>query len=269
MRSFLLRSVNRFPAAKALLKRLRNRLTPATSVSSDYREIDASDRNSESERLVNSWKEEQLPERQRALVDKQLREYRSGTSFQVFDVFIAALDTADGLANDATILEIGCSSGYYSEVLDIAGKKLAYTGCDYSESFISLARSLYPGIQFDVEDATRLKYADSQFDMVVSGCCLLHIPEYEAAIAETTRVARDYVVFHRTPVVYGQETRYYRKKAYGTETIEIHFSEYEFLNLISQNGLVLVETFTLHDTPDPRNAAVGSALRTYLCRKSI
>ncbi len=241
----------------------------STSVSSHYVEISEAERDAESRRLASSWKEEHLPGRQRALVETQLRDYRGGRPIDVFNVFIEALDAAVDLSTDATLLEIGCSSGYYSEVLKVAGKTLRYEGCDYSESFITLARTLYPDVPFAVEDATRLTYPDQRFDVVVSGCCLLHIPEYGAAIAEAARIAKHYVIFHRTPVVYGQATRYFRKQAYGVETVEIHFAEDELLKLFSQNGLTLEKTITLYETRDPTGQSMGSAGRTYLCRKGI
>jgi hypothetical protein len=100
--------------------------------------------------------------------------------------------------------------------------------------------------------------------VVISGCCLLHIPEYEAAVAETARVARQYAIFHRTPVVLGQPNRYYRKQAYGVETVEIHFNEPQFLALLAQHGLELTKTSTLSQEGDELN---GSAVRTFLCRK--
>lgn len=268
MSSYLVKLLHRFSSFKARLWALGGRLASPASVSSHYIEIGAAERDSEALRLANSWKEELLPKRQRSLVDDHLQKYRNGAQVDVFDTFIVALNAADALAKNTTLLEIGCSSGYYSEVLEIANKNLTYTGCDYSEGFISLARLLYPGTRFDVEDATRLSYPDSQFDVVVSGCCLLHIPDYKTAIIETARVAKDFVIFHRTPVVYGQDTRYFRKQAYGVETIEIHLSEDEFLNLIIQSGLKLEKTITLHEARDHANPSVGSASRTYLCRKS-
>jgi len=241
----------------------------STSVSSHYVEIGEADRESESRRLASSWKEENLPSRQRTLVENQLKDYRGGKPVDVFDVLIEAVDAAKDLSATATVLEIGCSSGYYSEVLKIAGKTLIYEGCDYSESFISLARSLYPNIRFAIEDATQLSYPDQRFDVVVSGCCLLHIPEYGSAIAEAARIAKDYVIFHRTPVVYGQPTRYFRKQAYGVETVEIHFEEDELLALFEKNGLALENTITLYETRDTNDHSVGSAGRTYLCRKGL
>lgn len=269
MRTVASRVLRMFPKVKALLLVIRGHLAPSLPVSSNYQEIDVGSRDEESVRLVDSWKDELLPARQRALADIQLQNFRDRKKVDVFDVFIASLDAAQGLPNDGTLLEIGCSSGYYLEVLEIAGKSFRYRGCDYSEGFISLARSIYPDGTFDTEDATRLSYADREFDVVVSGCCLLHIPDYGKAIAEAARVAKDFVIFHRTPIVFGQQTKYFRKLAYGLETIEIHLSEEEFFSLADRSGLELLKTITLHETRDQQEATVGSANRTFIFRKCI
>jgi SAM-dependent methyltransferase len=265
--SFIHTTLNRFPVLKRRLKRLREQLLPAASVSSHYIEIDSARRDSESSRLAASWKASDLPARQRELVERQLKEYRGGASIDVFDVFTAALREIDSLPAAGSLLEIGCSSGYYSEVLEVNGLSLRYRGCDYSDAFIDMARRIYPALSFDVEDATRLSYQNDAFDVVVSGCCLLHIPDYQAAIAESARVAKEYVIFHRTPVVYGEPTKYFRKQAYGVETIEIHFSEPELLDSFRVHGLEVQSTFTLNESADPRDYSTGNANRTYLCRK--
>ncbi len=173
----------------------------------------------------------------------------------VFDVLVRALRELPGLRPDASVLEIGCSSGYYADVLKIAGVNVSYTGCDYSDAFVALAREIYPGLRFEVQDATALHYADESFDVVISGCCLLHIPEYETAVAETARVAREYAIFHRTPVVIGEPTKYFRKRAYGVETVEIHFNEPAFLALLEAHGLALQKTYTLSEEQDPARCA--------------
>ena len=264
----MLRTVlNRFPALKLRLKRLRELITPVSSVSSQYVEMDQTKADSEAARLRNSWKSDELPLRQRELVDRQLSEFRRGAPIDVFDIMVRALRGLGDIDQDSTILEIGCSSGFYSEVFSIAGLHLQYSGCDYSESFIGLARERYPNLVFDVGDATALRYADNSYDIVVSGCCLLHIPEYEQAIKETTRVAKRYAVFHRTPVVLGQPTKYFRKLAYGVPTVEIHFNETQFLALLEQHGLKLLATYTLSEEPDRNDPKCGSANRTYVCRK--
>lgn len=256
--------LNRFPRLKAMLKRQLRWARPSSGVSSHYESLKEGEAEATSSRLRSAWQAQELPQRQRELVDRQLAAYRRGEIVDVFSVMTRALRALPSDVRGLSVLEVGCSSGFYSEVFDIAGLGIHYTGCDYSDAFIALARQKYPALRFDVEDATSLAYGDDAFDVVISGCCLLHIPEYQAAVAETARVARRYAIFHRTPVVLGQPNVYYRKQAYGVETVEIHFNEPQFLELLANSGLEVMATYTLDET---LHRGVGSANRTYVCRK--
>jgi ubiquinone/menaquinone biosynthesis C-methylase UbiE len=267
MRAIIVSILNNFPSLKRLLRTMRDYLLPTTSVSASYIHLNNEDAMAEGQRLRDSWQDDTLPQKQRSLVDQQLHQYRSGASIDVFDVFVTALRALPLQSPRAALLEIGCSSGFYSEVVDIAGLSINYSGCDYSDAFIRLAKERYPLIDFCVADATALYYKDRSFDVVVSGCCLLHIPEYVKAVQETVRVARDYVVFHRTPVVWGQPEQWYSKQAYGVETVEIHFNEPEFLALLVSNGLELIATHTLSEECADQSRIRGQACRTYVCRK--
>ena len=267
MKAAIASALNRLPFLKRVLKGVRNRLFPGAAVSSHYVSLQADEAGTEGQRLRTAWQDIALPQKQRELVEQQLKQYRAGVRIDVFDVFANSLRALPDLAPGMSLLEIGCSSGFYSEVLDIAGLPMKYTGCDYSDAFIRLAREKYPAIEFAVEDATSLHYPDRSFDVVVSGCCLLHIPEYPKGIEETARVARSYAIFHRTPVVWGQLEQWYRKKAYGVETVEIHFNEPEFLALLARNGLELIATHTLSEESADASGAQGHASRTYVCRK--
>ena len=256
----------RFPKTKALAKHLRDRLRPSSGISSRYVELEADEAAKESARLRGAWQAYELPKRQRALVDRQLAEFRCGGAVDVFDVMVKALRELPENVDGMSLLERGCSSGYYAEVLEIAGIGVAYSGCDYSPAFVDMAREKYPGMRFDVEDATALRFADDALDIVVSGGCLLHIPQYAQAVAETARVARRYAVFHRTPVVLGQPEKRYRKLAYGVETVEIHFNEPQFLALLAESGLQLIATYTLSEG---MAGGIGKAERTYVCKKVV
>jgi ubiquinone/menaquinone biosynthesis C-methylase UbiE len=163
-----------------------------------------------------------------------------------------------------SLLEVGCSSGYHSEVLALRDVNLRYCGCDYSPAFIELGRGLHPGLRLDVADATALPYADGEFDIVLSGCCLLHIADYRRAIAEAARVARRHVLFLHTPVVHTTPTQYFTKQAYGVKTVEIHFSESELVGHFAANGLRVVAVETL-STDWRRGDAF--AMKTYLCER--
>ncbi len=48
------------------------------------------------------------------------------------------------------------------------------------------------------------------------------------------------------------------------ETVEIHFNEPQFQELLARHGLELIATYTLHELVQ---GGIGSANRTYVCRK--
>lgn len=265
MRSSLRSVLNRFPRLKRLLKSLAQRLPGGSGVSSHYVQIQGRPAEQEFSRLRGAWQSQDLPARQRELVDTQLAALRRGESVDVFDVMTRALRALPSDVRGMSVLEVGCSSGFYSEVFEITGLDVSYAGCDYSDAFIGLARQRYPARRFDIEDATALRYGDNEFDIAISGCCLLHIPEYQVAVAETARVARRYAIFHRTPVVLGRANVYFRKQAYGVETVEIHFNEPQLLKLFERQGLELIATYTLDEFV---HDGVGSANRTYVCKKT-
>ncbi len=218
--------------------------------------------------LSEAWQNPEVPQRQYELfVKKQLEDYRNGQPLDVYDNIIDIIK--DNIDIDATksILEIGCSSGYYNEALKIKGVKAEYSGCDYSGAFIDFARKLYPGIDFQEQDARSLTYPDSSFNIAISGCCLLHIMAYEKALAETARVAKDYVIFHRTPVLHKKETSYFIKTAYGVKMFEIHFNERELFRLMKKNDLRIIDVITF-DACFEESIGDFYAYKTYLCEKT-
>jgi len=256
------RWLRRHPAIKATVKRLL--LPLRRDVSTGYRPIAPTAATEIAGRFRDSWRDDQLPDRQRRLVDPQLQRYANGEPNAMFD---ALVDLLRPLPLDrGTLLEIGCSSGYYSEVLAHRRVPLAYRGCDYSDAFVRMARHYYPAVTFDVADATALPYPDRAFDVVVSGCCLLHIPEYQQAVRETARVARHYAIFHRTPVLASSPTRYFTKEAYGVKTVEIHFDEGELMRLFAQHHLQLIDLRTIAVDWHGGDAVLN---RTYLCGKLL
>lgn len=258
--------VERYPGLKAALKALIRPFRAETSA--DYVELEAGDREATAVSLKEAWRAAEIPQKQRSGVDRLLADYRAGHACLQFDALVDMLRplTLQASRGDAlTVLEVGCSSGYYSEVFAIKGLDVRYAGCDYSEAFVQMARRIYPALDFRVEDATALRYADASHDVVVSGGCLLHIPDYEAAIREAARVARRYVVFHRTPVLHRRPTTYFTKRAYGVKTVEIHFNEQELVQSFARHGLYVIDITTL-DT-DWRDGD-AYATKSYLCEKA-
>lgn len=146
---------------------------------------------------------------------------------------------ATGISNPR-LLEVGCGSGYYSEVFATLLKgDVRYAGIDYSGAMIARARANYPSATFKVADATNLPYIEAAFDIVFNGVSLMHIVDYPAAIREAERVASRYCVFHTVPVFADHPTTFLRKYAYGAPVVEVVFGKQELMALCRDTGLRL------------------------------
>jgi SAM-dependent methyltransferase len=146
---------------------------------------------------------------------------------------------ATGLANPR-LLEVGCGSGYYSEVFaTLLPGGVRYTGIDYSGAMIARARAHYPATAFEAADATKLPYANGAFDVVFNGVSLMHIIDYVAAIREAARVAAGFCVFHGVPVFHDYRTTFLSKYAYGAPVVEVVFGKQELMSHCRDAGLVL------------------------------
>jgi protein-L-isoaspartate O-methyltransferase len=163
---------------------------------------------------------------------------------QVYQTLADALKpySKEGLS----ILEIGCASGYYFEILEyLLSHKFAYEGVDYSSALIRMAKNLYPLTPFHVADGARLPFVNNHFPVVISSCILLHVPNFRDHIRETARVAGKVVIAHRTPVCRNRPTQYIKKFAYSVETVELLFNEAEILSVFKSHGLIKVNAIEL------------------------
>lgn len=208
-----------------------------------------------------AWLNQEIPIRQAFTTDKELTHPKDVLPFKVAVALLKKI-----YIPKMTVLEVGCSSGYYSEVFKRASLILNYEGCDYSQSFVSKAKEKYPMVPFKVSNATKLDYNNSSFDLVISGCCLLHIVDYQKVLSETVRVSKKYVLFHRTPVIHTQKTIFLTKTGYGAKMLEIHFNENELMDLFEKNNLVTktvitFSTFSYHGSKEP------VFMKSYLCEK--
>jgi ubiquinone/menaquinone biosynthesis C-methylase UbiE len=167
-----------------------------------------------------------------------------------------------------TLLEIGCGSGYYSEILDCLAKSgVVYNGVDYSAAAIKRAVTRYPGGHFTVGDATVLAFPDQSFDIAFNGVSLMHILDYEKAISESARVARKAVIFHSTPVFANHPTTHLHKYAYGAPVVEMVFNRDELIACFGKSGLRLVESWRTIDYDVSAVTGASSHAETFLCEK--
>jgi SAM-dependent methyltransferase len=77
------------------------------------------------------------------------------------------------LANGAKVLDIGCGTGFYTDLF----RQIGYNsvGIDISQTAIEKARSKYPDSNFGVADALNLPYDKEYFDVIfMFGCSVVN-----------------------------------------------------------------------------------------------
>ena len=217
--------------ARSIPTRWRNRgWVPA---SADYAIIDPQ---VAGEEKYDGWRNRDVAIRQDAAFHELIQQMYVGRPRR--DLLAAAEAIRCTGVENPSVLEVGCGSGYYSEILShLLGYNVQYLGVDYSTDMIHLAAHRYPSKPFVVGDATSLAFDDNSFDLVFNGVSLMHILNYPAAIAESSRVARSWCIFHTVPVQKNRETMVLRKRAYGEPTIEVIYNEIELHLAFEKNGL--------------------------------
>lgn len=227
-----------------------------------YQIIDNPNLDDLKKKYANVWKDPEIPGRQLKTTEKQLPQIEKIPAIADLIHMIKLTKV-----NKPKILEVGCSTGYHEEAFRREKLTATYEGCDYSEAFITMARKLHPKSKFTVGDATKLSYANNQFDIVISGCCILHIIDYQKAITEAIRVSKKYVIFHRTPTIHTKDTTYTKKVGYGREMIENFFNETELYELFIKNNLSVVAVKT-HAQLEIPGLGEPVFMKNYLCVKS-
>lgn len=163
------------------------------------------------------------------------------------------------------LLEVGCGSGYYSEVLRAAAIPMHYVGADISRAMVTLGAQQYPWIPFVVANGEHLPFAGRSFDIVFNGVSLMHMAEPALAVAEASRVAGSWCIFHTVPLVLEGPGVVYRKMAYGRPCVETIFGEAEFHAMLRGCGLKVEASW--ESVPYDVAHAVGkpTVTRTFVC----
>jgi SAM-dependent methyltransferase len=254
-----------------LVKKIGKRVVQATPIlrrqiltSTDYKVLGSAEEARQAQ--ASGWLASRTVARQERAYRGLIAAMKRGQPRLDFTVATEAV-AATGLVRPS-LIEIGCGSGYYSEVFaTLLPHRLAYTGIDYSAAMIERARAQYPAVRFEVADATRLPYGDARFEIAFNGVSLMHIVEYAAAIHEMARVASRHCILHTVPVFDDHRTTYLRKYAYGAAVVEIVFGRAELMTLCRESGLQLDRTWPC--IPYDVSAVTGhrSTTETYLFSK--
>jgi|GEM_PF-2781275 len=206
-------------------------------VSEGHRRLTETEFSALSVELDGAWRDPEIARQQRDLADTELANWFAGRDVPPFRAYLELLKrhcwtNSLQFCEDSGLLDVGCGSGYYAELLARSGWQGQYVGVDYSEAMIATANSRrkscpIPFVFHEVADARKLRYKNRVFPIVVSGCIMLHASDaggWRKALSESARVADRWLMLHRTPTVPGSEHRYWRKLAYGVPCLEQHFA---------------------------------------------
>jgi SAM-dependent methyltransferase len=235
---------------------IRRALTPGAST--HYRILNAPV-------TTDGWREEATARHQHSAWSQLLTQMHAG---EPRSDLVAAADALrrTGIA-DPRVVEIGCGTGYYSEIFATLFGPVRYIGVDYSPAMIGVAHRTYPRATFLVGDATRMPLEDRSCDVAFSGNSLMHIADYAAAIAETVRISSRWCVFHSVPVLENRNTTMLQKRAYGAELFEVVFNRSELERAFSSAGIIVEAV--LNSVPYDITRQVGETAEelTYVCSR--
>ena len=232
-----------------IVRQIGKRVVQATPIlrrhiltSTDYRVLSGVEEARSAIASSGGWLAARTVERQERAYQGLIAAMKAGEPR--LDFTVAAEAVAATAIAAPRLIEIGCGSGYYSEVFStLLPKGINYTGIDYSDAMIARAHAHYPATTFEVADATRLPYEDGAFDIAFNGVSLMHIVDYPAAIREAARVAARFCILHTVPVFDDHQTAFLKKYAYGAPVVEIIFGKQELMSLCDEAGLRLERTW--------------------------
>jgi SAM-dependent methyltransferase len=158
--------------------------------------------------------------------------------------FHSTLDELWQRAAPESVLDVGCGEGVLTEEWSERLGHGRIVGIDLDDPKLRAeweARKR-PNLEFRVEEATSLSFADNEFDMASAIEVLEHVPEPEATLAEMARVAarRLLVSVPREPLWRGLNLA---RGAYwgslgNTPGHVNHWSRRSFVSLLSRYGTV-------------------------------
>ena len=158
--------------------------------------------------------------------------------------FHASLDELWGAAAPGSVLDVGCGEGVltseWAERLD--GGRIVGIDLDDPKLKAEWETRRRPNLEYRVEEATSLSFADDEFDMASAIEVLEHVPEPGATLSEMARVARRHLLVSvpREPMwrMLNMARGAYLRDLGNTPGHLNHWSKVGFHSLLSRYGTV-------------------------------
>jgi 2-polyprenyl-3-methyl-5-hydroxy-6-metoxy-1,4-benzoquinol methylase len=158
--------------------------------------------------------------------------------------FHSTLDELLAHAAPRSILDVGCGEGVLTEewAERLGDGRVVGIDLDDPKLRAEWERRSRPNLDFRVEEATSLSFADGEFDVACAIEVLEHVPEPEATVAEMARVASRHLLVSvpREPLWRGLNLARgaYLRDLGNTPGHVNHWSKRAFVSLLSRHGTV-------------------------------
>jgi len=198
-----------------------------------------------------TWKDKSIPVDQYEIVKQEVKDLKAGKPNQTWKTIQRVM--LEHLPEQRlNLIDIGCASGYFYEIFTLLFKnKFKYTGADYSDEMLKLAKKNYPAIKVKKIDVRDISLPDCSYDVVFSNAVLEHVPEWKQGLLELARVAGKYLILSKTPVIDG-DFKTEQKYIYGGVPVFFNnFNRDEFVQIVLDQGFQLICEEKTH--PHPNN----------------
>jgi 2-polyprenyl-3-methyl-5-hydroxy-6-metoxy-1,4-benzoquinol methylase len=158
--------------------------------------------------------------------------------------FHSTLDELWTKSAPSSILDVGCGEGVLTAewAERLGDRRVVGIDLDDPKLRAEWERRTRPNLEFVVQEATSLPFADGEFDLACAIEVLEHVPEPEATLAEMARAASGHLLVSvpREPLWRGLNVArgaYWRQLG-NTPGHVNHWSKREFVALLSRYGTV-------------------------------
>jgi 2-polyprenyl-3-methyl-5-hydroxy-6-metoxy-1,4-benzoquinol methylase len=158
--------------------------------------------------------------------------------------FHASLDELWDLARPSSVLDVGCGEGVLTSqwAERLGDGRIVGIDLDDPKLRAEWDKRRRPNLEYRAEEATRLSFADDEFDMATAIEVLEHVPQPEQTLAEMARVARTHLLVSvpREPIwrMVNMARGAYWKSLGNTPGHVNHWTKVGFKSLLTQFGSV-------------------------------